>query len=137
MSGEIGGAAALLQAIGTRRSGVDNSRALKAQAQTASAQALADEESQRRDASQVLGKQAAAMAQNGGGAGGTNALLATQSEIAAELDALNIRYSGMQRRTALLAEAKAVKREATFLAGAQLLGAGSRYQSRRKILAEG
>ena len=136
MSGEVMGASAILQAIGTYRSGSDNSRALKNQAATASAQALADEASQRRQANQFLGSQAAAMAQ-AGGIGGTNDLIASQSEIAAELDALNIRYSGMQRRAGLLAEAKAVKREATFMAGAQLLGAGSRYQSNRKILASG
>ena len=55
------------------------------------------EERQRREAAQLLGKQRAAMLQNGTGAGGSNLDVARQSAVEAELDALNIRYNSEVR----------------------------------------
>lgn len=63
------------------------------------------EERQRREAAFVIGKQKAASAQSGIGLGGTNADLENQSEIFAELDALNIRYEGELEAQGLLAQA--------------------------------
>lgn len=50
------------------------------------------EEAQRRKASQVAGQQAAAIAQSGGGMGGSAADIMRESAINAELDAMTIRY---------------------------------------------
>ena len=137
MSGDGNMFSALLGSIGTYRRASDQSRALKMQGEMAARDALANEQAQRREANQFLGTQAAAMAQAGGGSGGTNDLVARQSAVLAELDALNIRYSGMTKRTALLAEAKSVKREGGLLAGAQLLAGSSKSSSGRQIRAMG
>ncbi len=137
MSGDGNMFGALLSSIGTYRRASDQSRALKREGEMAARDALANEEALRRDSSQFMGRQAAAMAQAGGGAGGTNDLVARQSAVLAELDALNIRYCGMTKRTALLAEAKSVKREGAFLAGAQLLAGSSKSSSNRQIRAMG
>lgn len=52
------------------------------------------EEQQRRQARFVLGQSRAAAAESGTGLGGSNADIYGQSEIMAEMDALNIRYGG-------------------------------------------
>jgi hypothetical protein len=52
------------------------------------------EDLSRRSARMLAGQQTAAMAQSGAGMGGTNAALARQSAIDAELEALGIRYEG-------------------------------------------
>lgn len=137
MSGDANMFSALLGSIGTYRRASDQSRALRMQGDMAARDAYANEEAQRRDASQFAGAQAAAMAQAGGGAGGTNELVARQSAVLAELDALNIRYGGITKRAALISEAKSVKREGAFLAGAQLLSDSSKSSSSRQIRAMG
>lgn len=137
MSGDGNMFSALIGSIGAYRRASDQSRALRVQGEMDARDALANEESQRREASQIAGAQAAAMAQAGGGAGGTNDLVARQSAVLAELDALNIRYGGLTKRAALLSEAKAVKREGVFLAGAQLLSGSSKSSSSRQIRAMG
>lgn len=137
MSGDGNMFGALVSSIGTYRRASDTSRALRMQGEMAARDAFANEEAQRRDASQLAGAQAAAMAQAGGGAGGTNELVARQSAVLAELDALNIRYSGLTKRAASLSEARATKREGAFLAGAQLLAGSSKSSSNRLIQAMG
>ncbi len=131
MGAPVLGAAAVMQAIGTYGKGRDDARALRQQADVASQQAYADEAAQRRDYSQLAGQQAAAIAQNGGGAGGTNDYLVAQSELNAMVDALTIRYSGSLRRAGLLAEAKSTKKSAKYLAGAHLLQGGGKYLESR------
>lgn len=105
-----------------------NAAALGQQAHVAQSQAYADEQTQRRQSNQVLGEQAAAIAQAGGGMGGTSAKVAEQSGINAELDALNIRYGGTMKASGLMAQAQAEKAQGRsalvqsgFLAGANLL----------------
>lgn len=124
----ISGAGALVQGQDAHAAGNYNAAALGQQAHVAQSQAYADEEAQRRAARQVMGTQAAAVAQAGGGSGGTTAKLVEQSAIAAELDALNIRYGGQIKATGLLAQAQgerlagqAGRRQGYFLAGANLL----------------
>jgi hypothetical protein len=63
------------------------------------------EEQQRRNAAMFIGKQRAFAAQSGLGLGGSNADLERQSEVLAELDALNIRYEGAMQARGLLQEA--------------------------------
>jgi hypothetical protein len=107
-------------------------------------QAAREEESLRRENSQLLGKQRAAIAQSGSGAGGSNGLLADQSSVLAELDALNIRYGGAIRGTGLISKAAQYRfggRQASsssgLLAGASLLsGASDTYKSYRLSMAE-
>jgi len=105
-----------------------NAAALGQQAHVVQSQAYADEQTQRRQSRQVLGEQAAAIAQAGGGAGGTSAKVVEQSGINAELDALNIRYGGTMKASGLMAQAAAEKAQGRsalvqsgFLAGANLL----------------
>lgn len=75
------------------------------QARVARQQAGADEEAQRREARQLLATQRAAIGQAGIGTGGTPGLLMEDSEMQAELDALNIRYGGEQQAANLLNQA--------------------------------
>lgn len=63
------------------------------------------EEQLRRESRLALGKQRAAMAQSGVGLDGSNADVERQSQIFAELDALNIRYQGQLESSALLEQA--------------------------------
>lgn len=105
-----------------------NARMLSMQATTAQSQASADEVTQRRQAREVLGEQAASLAQAGSGYGGTTAGVIKDSGINAELDALNIRYAGQMKATGLMAQAageqaagRAAKTQSYFLAGSNLL----------------
>lgn len=107
------------------RAGNQNAAALQAQAQVASAQATADEETQRRQAALFFGEQAASLAQAGGGATGTAGKLVQQSEIFANLDALNIRYQGALRRSGLLAQARAAKEEGANVRSQSYMTAGT------------
>lgn len=62
------------------------------------------EEEVRRRSRAALGKMRASLAQAGGGLGGSSADVLEQSEIAAELDALNVRYEGELAASGLLSE---------------------------------
>lgn len=121
-------AGAVTQGVDAHAAGNANGAALGQQAHVAQSQAYADEQTQRRQSNQVLGEQAAAIAQAGGGMGGTSAKVAEQSGISAELDALNIRYGGTMKASGLMAQAQAEKAQGRsalvqsgFLAGANLL----------------
>jgi hypothetical protein len=102
-------------------------------------QAGREEEALRRQNSQLLSRQRAAIAESGAGSGGSNGMLADQSSVLAELDALNVRYGGAMRGTGLLSQAKQYRasgRSAAngggLLAGAALLsGASDTYKSYR------
>jgi hypothetical protein len=91
--------------------GESEKKAADAQARVAQAQGDADEQTQRRSARQLMGAQAAALAQNGGGWGGTNAGLIEQSAINAEMDALNIRYGAATRAFGLKQQGQAARVE--------------------------
>lgn len=71
-------------------------------ATAASAAGNQREEQQRRAARLAAGERRAAIAQSGSGLGGSNADVDRQSEILAELDALNIRYEYQSDRVGLL-----------------------------------
>lgn len=84
-----------------------NAQILEQNAATERQQANLREETQRRQARQVLGAQAASLAQAGIGLGGGSAAdLMEQSATNAELDALSIRYEGDMRARGLLASAE-------------------------------
>jgi hypothetical protein len=111
----------VFKAVGAYQTGKEDAWALRGQGDTAMNQALADEQAHRRETRQFLGRQAAAVAQSGAAPGGTSEALARQSEVLAELDALNIRYHGQATRSQRYGEAKLTRRRANFQAGVELL----------------
>jgi hypothetical protein len=146
MSGWVQALPSFLQSIGTMNAGrearenaEEEAAALEAQGREASNQALRDEEAQRRAARMALGRMSAAIGEAGGGYGGSAGLLLQQSDVLAELDALNIRYGGQMRRRTLRSQASSVRRSApsasqtNLLAGAQLLRGVSNAYTRNKV----
>lgn len=115
------------------------------QARVARQQAGAEEEAQRREARQLLATQRAAIGQSGA-SGGTLGLLQEDSEMQAELDALNIRYGGEQQASSLLSQANEsgissgilrgnasqTLRSGYLGAGTDLLKSGSKLYSKYK-----
>ena len=119
-----------ISSIGTIAQGKDQARGYRMQAEVARQQGRADEEAQRREGRQFIGKQAAAMSE----AGGIDEKVLEQSAAKAELDALNIRYGAQLESTGLLSAAKSVKKQSRFLAGTQLLsGITNAYAYSRAI----
>lgn len=90
----LGAVSAISGADAQRRSAHTNADIARQKAKIAADQANVNEDAQRRRAALALGTERAAIDQSGGGSSGTNADLAAQSAKNAELDALNIRYSG-------------------------------------------
>jgi hypothetical protein len=128
-------AIALAQMQNARATSKFNAELEANQGKEAQMQAARDEEQQRRESAQFLGRQRAALAQSGASAGGTAGLLLDQSAVLAELDALNIRYGGNLRGAGLLYQAGATRRQGRsdaagygLLAGGRALtGAGQAY----------
>jgi hypothetical protein len=89
------------------QAGVNDYNAAVARNQSTSAlsESTAAQEAQRRRARQVLGEQRAGIAQSGTGFGGSNADIMEQSQTLAELDALNLAYSGDLKSKGYLAQA--------------------------------
>lgn len=97
-------------------------------------QAAAREEAQRRQADRVLGSQRAALAQSGGGMGGSALGVMKQSAAEAELDALMIRYEGDIRARGFDAQAEQerfaarnAKKAGYWQAAGTILGGGANY----------
>jgi hypothetical protein len=99
----------LAQANSDKAQGEQNGALLDIQADAAGKQALSEEEAQRRSSRQQLGSLAATMAQNGN-IGPQAGMIEKQSALAAELDALNIRYQGQLRKSDLTNRANAARR---------------------------
>lgn len=90
-----------------------NADAKTQEAQVALQQANLEEEAQRKEARRVMGEQRAAIAQAGTGMlSSTNLRLVGESAVAAEQDALNIRYGGMLQAHGLLTQASQYRYEA-------------------------
>lgn len=123
-----------VKAFGTARSAGKDSAALRMQARVAAAQGYADEEASRRAARYQLGEQAAALAQAGIGPGGTAELVVKDSALAAEMDALNYRYRGLQAARALRSQGKKSATDGYLMAGAQLLSGRAEVKNQRSIL---
>lgn len=92
-----------------------NAQVQRNAAAQAAQQANTEEERVRRESRQVLGAQRAGIAQSGTGFTGSNIDIMRQDAIAAELDALNVRYEGDVRRKGLLNEAQASEFNKTLL----------------------
>lgn len=84
-----------------------NARALERQSSDEARLAGLAEEAKRRETRASFGELRAAGAEGGVSASNSFAGAYSQAATAAELDALNIRYEGMQRRAGLLSEADA------------------------------
>lgn len=108
----------LARPISTLVAGQEDARILRMKAKAAEDQAGRDEEAQRRSGRQAIGKQAAAFAESGGG---IDEGVLRQSSVAAELDALNIRYKGRLQARGFRATAQSIVKKSRFLAGSQLL----------------
>jgi len=111
-----------------------NATMLRQNAETENQQGNQREEAQRRKAREVLGSQAAAFAQSGGGSGGSAADIMKQSSTNAELDALTIRYESGLKATGLKNAAaaetfagKVSKQQGYYGAVNSVLSGGSTY----------
>lgn len=111
---------ALFSGFSQKKQADAESGVLSQEAQIVGQQTVAAEDAQRRQARQFLSTQAAAIGESGTGYGGSNAKLREQSAIEAELEALNIRYSGALKRTGLQAQAGFAKDRGT----SSLIGSG-------------
>lgn len=106
---------------------------LKQQARTARQQSIADADSASRDLRQLLGSQAAAMAQNGGDYSGSNAKILMQSEVLGNLDRLKTLYRGELQARGKEIDAKQTLRDAYIGAGTSLLSMGSKGYTGSRI----
>ena len=111
--GALSAASSAKKAAYTNASAMDqNAAVLDENAGIVTAQAGQREEAQRRSARMILGSQRAAVAEAGGGTGGTAADIMRQSAINAELDAMTIRYEGALQARGLKQEAASERRAA-------------------------
>jgi hypothetical protein len=112
-------------AYGSYQQGDATEDAFEDSAGEAFSQGYGDEQLQRRRARQFFGIQAASIAQAGLGYDGTIGRVIEQSETNAELDALNLRYRGLQRGRGLIEEGFAAKQAGKFGAGGNALSGAS------------
>lgn len=127
------------QGADAQRAGEYNARLNEQEAAVESSKAARDEEALRRQQASQRSTQRAAIAQAGGGSGGSTGLLVDQSDAAAELDALNVRYGGQMRSMGLLSQAAMsrmsganAQRQSNLMAGGTLLrGASDAYSHYR------
>jgi hypothetical protein len=137
----VGARSQYLQGKEAKSAAEYNAQLSEQESASASNQSLRDEEAQRRAARMQKGRAVTALAESGGGSGGSNGLLLDQSDAAAELDALNIRYGGLMRSSALRNQAtltrlsgRNAESQSGLLAGASLLrGASDTYRNYRLV----
>lgn len=130
----------IMQGIGMAQgaqAGQRDKALLKQQGKVASRGSVADAEAMLRDYRQLIGTQAATIAQGGGAYGGSAVKLMEQSETLANLDRLKTLYSGELERGGLVAQGSAVGRRSQMLAGTQLLTTGSRLFNQSKAIPQG
>lgn len=118
-------ASTLAETAQQRAIGAAQARGLEEQARATGLQAGIEEEAQRRQAAFQMGEARAAGAQMGLAESATFGDVYGQAATMAELDALNIRYTGEGRRRGLMYEA-AVTRAARPKWGPALLAAGTK-----------
>lgn len=121
-----------LQVGGQVKAGQENKAILRAQAEASTSQGLVDEEAQRREGRQVIGRLAASMAE----AGGVDEGVLKQSTVLAELDALNIRYGAALEAKGLQRSATSIGKQTGLLAGATILAGASRIRTTNRTIAD-
>ncbi len=125
-------AAPLLQGAGQLKGGAEAAAIRRAQAEASTEQGGRDEEAQRREGRQAIGKLAASMAE----AGGVDEGVLKQSTVLAELDALNIRYGAALEAKGLSRSATSISRQTGLLAGAQILTGLSKARTANRTIAD-
>lgn len=130
----ISAAAAISQGQQAKAAADYNAKVDEQNAQLAREQAAAKEQLHRNEVRMFMGRQRAAVAEAGVGFGGTQQDLAVQSALAAEMDALNIRYAGELEARGLFAQAQQTRLEgkqrqtnAGFQAFGSVLGGVANY----------
>lgn len=99
------GNAEISQWEGRERAQRFNAAVRRSQADSVAQSSSAREDQVRRQTRLALGSNQAWMGQSGTGTGGSNADVAAQNQVFAELDALNVRYEGSLQRHNLMLEA--------------------------------
>lgn len=120
----------VLQGAGQLKAGAESAAMFRAQAEASTEQGGRDEEAQRREGRQAIGKLAASMAE----AGGIDEGVLKQSTVLAELDALNIRYGAALEAKGLSRSATSISRQTGLLAGAQILTGLSRARTANRTI---
>lgn len=121
-----------LQTFGALKSGIDQSNALRYNAQSyategaiAGRQGAEQEAQTRRQGSMALGHEAAAVGTAGAGYGGSAGRAMAQSAVNTQLDALNIRYKAQLQKWAFGAQAQNLQDEAKTARTGAFLKAGA------------
>lgn len=121
-----------LQTFGAFKSGIDQSNALRSNAQSyaaegviAARQGSEQEAQERRQGSMVMGRETAAIGTAGAGYGGSAGRAIAQSALNTQLDALNIRYKSQLQKWAYGAQAKNLQDEANTARTSGYLKAGA------------
>lgn len=122
----------LLQGAGQLKAGTETAAILRAQAEAAEEQGGRDEEAQRREGRQAIGRLAASMSE----AGGVDEGVLKQSTVLAELDALNVRYGAQLEAKGLQRSATSISKQTGLLAGAQILTGLSRARTLNRTIAD-
>lgn len=120
-----------ITALGALKSGSDQANAANANAtvygyegKTAAAQGYEAEAQQRRNTAEVIGSETAAAGQAGGGYGGSTGRRIGQSQVNAELDAMNIRYKSQLQKWSYASQAQNLKDQAGTATTNSFLNAG-------------
>ncbi len=120
----------ILQGAGQAQAGAESAQTLREQAAVSTEQGGRDEEAQRREGRQVIGRLAASMAE----AGGIDEGVLKQSTVLAELDALNIRYGAKLEAKGLSRSATSINKQSGLLAGATILAGLSKARTTNRTI---
>lgn len=123
---------AALAALQQNQGAQENARLLRAQGRTAEQQSFRDADQVSREYRQLAGRQAAAIAQSGGGYEGSNAKLLHQSESLAFLDRLNTLYKGQLRKLGVFGDAKAAETRGRNQLYGELADVGADYYKQQQ-----
>lgn len=128
----IAAAGTLMEGVSAYSQAKSEQAVAKQNANIAQQQYMADEQRQRRQSRWDLGEQFAAMSESGTGLSGSNFDLMNMSATNAELDALNIRYSGIMDTENYKYQARAAGSRATGALIGTAIGVAGKLSSIQK-----
>lgn len=115
-----------VQGMQAKNAGDYNSKVLATEGAVSGMQANQAELTQRRQGNTAMGRSTAAAVESGGGIGGSTGAVLHQSATNAELDALNVRYAGLLKKTSYDTQSTLDKQQGNdAMMGSFLSGAGS------------
>lgn len=115
-----------VQGMQAKNAGDYNSKVLATEGAVSGMQANQAELTQRRQGNTAMGRSTAAAVESGGGIQGSTGEVLHQSATNAELDALNLRYAGLLKKTSYDTQSTLDKQQGNdAMTGAFLSGAGS------------